>query len=150
MHTCISPRAADGVVFGLGAGAYGLIEVLYKGDTHPSMLVAGGICFLAMERIAHRLPKIPFLGKCLMSGAVVTGVELAFGCVFNLILKMDVWDYSHLPLNLAGQICPLFTLLWSALAVVGLPLSRMAYTYLVSGKLPRRNRNAVLTSNAFQ
>ena len=105
MHACISPRAADGVVFGLGAGAYGLIEVLYKGDTHPTMLVAGGICFLAMQRISLRLPQIPFLGKCLMSGAAVTGVEFAFGCVFNLALKMNVWDYSHLPFNVAGQVC---------------------------------------------
>ena len=78
-----------------------------------------------------------------MSGAAVTGVEFAFGCVFNLVLKMNVWDYSHLPLNIAGQICPLFTLLWSALAVVGLPLSHMVYTYLVHGKLPRRGRTSL-------
>lgn len=150
MHVCIRPRIADGVVFGIGAGAYGLLEVLYKGDTHPSMLVAGGICFLAMERIAHRLPRIPFWGKCLMSGVAVTGVEFVFGCVFNLAFKMNVWDYSHLPLNIAGQICPLFTLLWSGLAVVGLPLSCMLYTYLVNGRLPRRNRSAVLTAHAVK
>ena len=148
MHACISPRAADGVVFGLGAGAYGLIEVLYKGDTHPTMLVAGGICFLAMERIAQRLPQIPFLGKCLMSGAAVTGVEFAFGCVFNLGLKMNVWDYSHLPFNIAGQVCLWFTILWSALAAVGLPLSRMAYSYLVTGKIPRLRPSGRLRAGA--
>ena len=145
MHACISPRAADGVVFGLGAGAYGLIEVLYKGDTHPTMLVAGGICFLAMERIAQRLPQIPFLGKCLRSGAAV---EFAFGCVFNLGLKMNVWDYSHLPFNIAGQVCLWFTILWSALAAVGLPLARMAYSYLVTGKIPRLRPSGRLRAGA--
>ena len=125
------------MVFGLGAGAYGLIEVLYKGDTHPTMLVAGGICFLAMERIRAKAAADPFLGKCLMSGAAVTGVEFAFGCVFNLALKMNVWDYSHLPFNIAGQVCLWFTILWSALAAIGIPLSRMAYNYLVAGKIPR-------------
>ncbi len=135
MKNGVSAGVADSVVFGLGAGAYGLLEVLWKGDTHPSMLAAGGICFLTMERIGRRLPGLPFWGKCLLSGGAVTAVEFVFGCVFNLALNMEVWDYSHLPLNFLGQICLWFTGLWSVLAAAGVPLSRMARSYLMEGKL---------------
>ena len=33
------------VLFGIGALGYGLIEILWRGYTHYSMLTAGGICF---------------------------------------------------------------------------------------------------------
>jgi uncharacterized membrane protein len=53
----------------------------------------------------------------------VTAVEFVFGILFNLILKMNVWDYSNMPLNILGQICPLFTLMWAGIAIAFLPLA---------------------------
>ena len=34
------------VLFSIGAMGYGLIEILWRGYTHWSMLTAGGICFM--------------------------------------------------------------------------------------------------------
>ena len=39
-------------------------------------------------------------------------VEFLSGCVLNLWLCLDVWDYSGLPGNVLGQICPAYGLLW--------------------------------------
>ena len=50
--------------------------------------------------------------KCLIGAGIITGVELVFGLVFNQALGMGVWDYSRVPLNLWGQICLPFTLIW--------------------------------------
>lgn len=47
-----------------------------------------------------------------MGAGIITGVELVFGLVFNRALGMGVWDYSRVPLNLWGQICLPFTLIW--------------------------------------
>ena len=35
----------------------------------------------------------------------------------NLALEWKVWDYSHTPLNLWGQICLPFSLLWFAVCI---------------------------------
>ncbi len=46
--------------------------------------------------------------KCIISGGIITAVEFAFGCIFNLWLGLNVWDYSDVPYNVLGQICPKF------------------------------------------
>ncbi len=53
--------------------------------------------------------------RCLAGSAIITGVELVFGLLFNR--KHNVWDYSDRRGNFRGQICPLFSLLWALLAI---------------------------------
>ena len=50
-----------------GGFLYGLIEVLYRGYTHPSMVLTGGVCFgmmLAVNRYCVRLPLVLRSGLC--------------------------------------------------------------------------------------
>ena len=49
-------------------------------------------------------------------GTVITAAEFAAGLVLNVWLGLGVWDYSGLPGNLLGQICPQFWALWCLLA----------------------------------
>lgn len=107
--------------FVAGAIGYGLLEIVWRGRTHWSMLIAGGICLVIFSVVAEKASARPLVVKAAICAACVTLVELAFGLVFNVALKMNVWDYSAMPLNLLGQICPLFSLLWCALALVLLP-----------------------------
>ena len=53
---------------------------------------------------------------------MITAVEFETGLLVNLTLGWGVWDYSDMPLNLMGQICPAFTLAWLALSVPGTEL----------------------------
>ncbi len=124
----------DTVIFGTGAYAYGMIEVLWRGSTHPTMLFAGGLCFLSISKIAAS--KLNFTSKCLAGGAAVTAVEFIFGCVFNLGLGLKVWDYSNQPLNILGQICPLFFIMWCGLTALGIPLSNFMLKQLKRSKAP--------------
>ena len=117
------------VIFGLGAICYGLIEVVSRGYTHPSMLLAGGICFVSMSFI-DRI-KINFVLKCIISAVVITSVEFIFGYIFNIVLKYDVWDYSAEPFNFLGQICLKFFLIWCFLSAGGILLSRLIKNALV-------------------
>ncbi len=98
--------------FMYGGAAYCTIELVYRGRTHYSMFFAGGIilaAFYCLERIHAGLP---LAVKCLLGAGIITGIELVFGLVFNRALDMGVWDYSHMPFNLWGQICLPFTLIW--------------------------------------
>lgn len=111
--------------FGIGAVGYAAIEVIWRGYTHWTMVIAGGLCFIifsVVEEYFHGR-SLPF--KAAVCALGVTAVELIFGVVFNLIFKMGVWDYSHIPLNFLGQICPLFSLMWAGIAIVFLPLAEV-------------------------
>ena len=111
------------LMFPIGALGYGLIEILWRGFTHPSMLTAGGICFLGFAKIGEKMKKANIFLKAIIGSGFVTFIELIFGVVFNLILKKGVWDYSKLPFNFKGQICLLYSLFWVLLSLVFIPFS---------------------------
>ncbi len=106
------------VIFMSGGFIYGLIEVLYRGHTHPSMFVLGGICLLwvgGFNSFFRRSP--PFWAQILLGGIFITTAEFLCGLTFNVWLHLHVWDYSRLPLNIMGQICPLFFFIWVAISI---------------------------------
>ena len=111
------------VLFAIGAIGYAAIEIIWRGFTHWSMMIAGGLCFVMFSLVADKLKKRHLLLKAAVCAVGVTVIEFIFGVVFNIVLKMNVWDYSNMPLNLFGQICPLFTLLWAVVAIAFLPLA---------------------------
>lgn len=106
------------VVYALGGLLYALLELLWRGWTHWTMALCGGLCFTLMYLIAGL--EMPLHRKWLLSAAAITTVEFFTGCLVNLRLGWQVWDYSGVRLNLLGQICPGFTLLWLGLSVPGI------------------------------
>lgn len=109
------------ILFGLGAFGYGLIEVLWRGYSHPSMMIAGGLSFTVFAKISEKLAGVHLLYKCILGSLTVTAIELIFGSVLNVKMGLGVWDYSNIPLNLGGQICLLFSCMWGLLCVVAIP-----------------------------
>ena len=107
-------------VFIVGGLLYGAAEIIWRGWTHWTMVLCGGLCFTLMYLIG--LSTLPLYKKCILSAAAITTVEFFTGCLVNLTLKWQVWDYSDLPLNLMGQICPQFLLVWLILSVPGLAI----------------------------
>ena len=87
------------------------MEILWRGYTHPTMCFAGGIASCAVYYIAKNINAGIFI-KALYGAFAITSVELLFGVVFNIFLKLDVWDYSGLPFNFMGQICVGYFFIW--------------------------------------
>lgn len=113
------------LLFILGAVGYAAIEVIWRGRTHWSMMIAGGLCFIMFSVVAKALKKRSIFIKAAVCAIGVTAIEFLFGVIFNLWLGMRVWDYSHMPLNILGQICPLFTVIWGGIAFAFLPLAEV-------------------------
>ncbi len=111
------------LMFPIGALGYGLIEILWRGYTHFSMLLAGGICFVTFAKIGEKFKTSSAFAKACLGSAFVTAIELVFGIFFNIILKRNVWDYSKMPFNFKGQICLLYSLFWVLLSLVFIPFS---------------------------
>lgn len=114
------------VFFAIGGVGYALIELLWRGRTHWSMMIAGGICFITFSIIEERLAHIPLFVKAAISATFITALELIFGLIFNITLHMNVWNYDDMPYNFLGQICPTFSLLWCALSLIILPIAKIA------------------------
>ena len=101
------------VIFLAGGFIYGLIEIIYRGNTHPSMFVLGGLCLVwigGFDSFFRVTP--PLWAQLLLGGTFITAAEFLCGLVYNVWLGMKVWDYSRLPMNIMGQICPMFFFIW--------------------------------------
>ena len=70
------------------------------------------------------------------AGAACTAVEYLTSLFYEKVFRVSFWDYSHLPMNLGGRVCPLFSLFWGGLAVVTLWVIHPWVTLLVSAIPP--------------
>ncbi len=107
----------DIMLFVSGGVGYYSLEVAFRGYSHWSMALCGGVCLCLIYHMNRKLAKKKLAVRALGGAFIITAVELVCGCVVNLMLGLDVWDYSHIPLNLFGQICLPFTLLWFLLCI---------------------------------
>ena len=111
-----------GTVFALGALGYAAVELLWRGHTHWTMMLTGGACFTLIYRTERRYSGAPMWKRCFAGAEIITLCELFVGFFVNILLGWAVWDYSNQPLNLFGQICPLYFGLWFLLC---LPASKL-------------------------
>jgi uncharacterized membrane protein len=104
-------------IFVIGESGYSLIELFWRGYTHWTMSITGGLCFLSIYKLNTRMLKASFWKKCLASTSLITGIEFVCGCVINRWLKWDVWNYQAQRLNFMGQICLIYSCLWFLLSI---------------------------------
>ena len=92
------------ILFLFGGTGYALLELLWRGFTHWSMFVLGGVCYLLVGRVAvWCCGRLPLWFCCATNTLLITALEFVTGCLVNLHLGWDVWDYATQPLNLMGQ-----------------------------------------------
>lgn len=113
------------MVFVLGGMAYGLLETLFRGFTHWSMVITGGACVVSLYIMMDWLNRQPLVLAALAGAVMITSYEFAVGCIVNLKMGWNVWDYSAMEGNLLGQICPVFTGVWFILCFLFLGLVRL-------------------------
>ena len=101
-------NAAIFIIFGL---IYGLLEILWRCYTYPSMIIVGGICGLIIGLINEKID-CSVLSQMVIGMVAVTVIEFVSGYILNIKLGLGVWDYSNMKYNFMGQICPQFSLVW--------------------------------------
>ena len=105
----------------IGGAIYVGIEMLWRGHSHPSMFILGGLCFVSIGLINELFPwELGIVWQALIGGTMVTCLEFITGVIVNIWLKLGVWDYSGLPLNILGQVCLPFYFAWGGLSVVAI------------------------------
>ena len=93
-----------------------------------SMALAGGLCLCLIDRVCcSRLKDRDMLSRCTAGAGVITGVEFALGILLNRVLGLRIWDYSEVPLNLLGQVCLPYSLLWLGLSLPAIALCELLH-----------------------
>lgn len=114
----LSKGLKSATIFLIGWCGYYLIELAFRGYSHWTMGLCGGICFLQMYFINCRYQHFPLIFRALICTLFITFVEFIAGCLLNLWLGLEIWDYSELPYNVLGQISLTFSCLWFYLSLV--------------------------------
>lgn len=105
----------------IGGTTYFGIEMLWRGYSHWTMALVGGICFVLIGAINEYIPwDMGFIDQALLGAIIVTAVEFISGLILNVWLGLGIWDYSSLPMNVMGQICLPFFFVWIALSAVAI------------------------------
>ena len=106
-----------------GGLIYNVLEIMFRGWSHWTMFILGGLCFVDLGMINEVLPwEMPLWQQVLIGTGIITTLEFLTGCVVNLWLGWDVWDYSGMPGNVLGQICPQFILMWIPVSLAAILL----------------------------
>ena len=124
------------MIMALGGGAYVLVELLWRGRSHISMFLLGGLCFWIIGRMDRQQP-IPVAGQACLGACVITALELITGLIVNRWLGLQVWDYSGLPGNVMGQICLYYFVLWIPLAAAAVFLEDLVRWILFGTPFPQ-------------
>ena len=124
------------LIVALGGGSYVLVELLWRGRSHVSMFLLGGLCFWLIGRLDRQTP-MPLAVQACLGAMVVTALEFVTGLVVNCWLGLGVWDYSALPLNLLGQVCLYYFVLWIPLSAAAAILEDAARRVLFGTPMPK-------------
>ena len=124
----------------VGGMLYVLIELAWRGWSHWTMFALGGLCFIYLGLINEILSwDTPLWLQILIGTVGITVLEFFTGCVVNLWLGWGIWDYSSMPGNVLGQICPQYMLLWVPVSLAGIILDDWIRYRAFGEQRPRYN-----------
>lgn len=111
----------NAILFCVAGLIYVLCELAFRGFSHWTMFLLAGCVFLPIGALNKRFSwNMPLLLQILIGAIIITLAEFVTGCIVNLWLGWAVWDYSKIPGNVCGQICPQFFGVWivASLAII--------------------------------
>lgn len=128
----------EAILFAAGGVIYAGVEILWRGYTHWTMAMLGGILFVLIGGLNNWLPwEMSLVLQGTVGAVLVTAVELIAGLILNRWMGLGIWDYSNLPWNFMGQICLQFFLAWIALAILAVILDDWLRYWIFDEKRPK-------------
>ena len=121
----------------IGGAIYYCIEIIARGFSHWTMFLVGGICFILVGIINEITPKMPIIRQMFLSAIIITVIEFISGCILNLWLGCNIWDYSDEFGNILGQICVKHSIYWFLLSSIGIVLDDYIRYFLFGEEKPK-------------
>lgn len=100
-------------IWALGGTLYYTFEMFFRGFSHWTMFVLGGICavFCVWQGLVLKWRE-PLWIQIIRCTIFVIAGEFITGIVVNKWLRWQVWDYTDQPFQLFGQICAPFAIIF--------------------------------------
>lgn len=108
------------ILFYIGGAAYMVLEFLWRGRSHGSMFLLGGLCFLLVGGGMGNSRRIPLPLRPVLGAGIITSLELVTGLLVNQDHR--VWDYRNQLFQFQGQICLAYSLLWVPVSFLAMEL----------------------------
>lgn len=110
-------------LFWFGGSTYATVEIIWRSRSHWAMVILGGLLFILIG-LLNQIWSWDFdlVWQVLIGDLIALIGEFVTGCIVNLWLGWNIWDYSNLRFSLYGQICPQFALLWIPLVLLAIIL----------------------------
>ncbi len=130
-------------MFLTGGIIYFYFEIFARGYSHISMFVLGGLCFLLVGEIGTSILKsrcslfIKVLMIMIVGTTIITLLELITGLVVNVLMGLNVWSYENMKYNYLGQICVIYSLLWSLLGLPCVYLYGLIDCYVIGEQIEK-------------
>lgn len=125
-------------LFWFGGSFYITLEVLWRGYSHWTMGLLAGLVFIAIGLLNKVWGwETSLILQVLVGTTIATVGEFITGCIVNLWLGLNVWDYSNLPFQLYGQISLYFTLLWMPIILLAIVLDDLIRWRFFNEEKPR-------------
>jgi len=106
-----------------GGSIYYLIEIGFRGYSHWTMFVLGGLALLFCSFQGELMHwSEPLWLQIFRAVLFLTSLEFATGIICNKWLKIGIWDYTDQPFELWGQICLPFIVMFSGLLMLAILL----------------------------
>ena len=118
----LNNRTKNIIIFLIFGISYYLLEILWRGYSHWTMIIVGGLCGLLIGLINEITPKMNTVLQMLLGSVIVTVIEFVTGYIINIKLDLNIWDYSNLKFNILGQVSLLFSILWFFLSYIVIKL----------------------------
>ena len=109
-----------------GGGVYIIIEILYRGYSHWSMAIAGGVSFFLLHGLFSKFSGMHMILKLVACLIIISSVEFLVGYIVNMRFRWNIWDYSNHRYNLYGQVCLRYSLTWALFAI---PISLISHIW---------------------
>lgn len=128
------------VVWLTGAVMYFFMEILIRGYSHISMFICGGMAFFVIDKLWWSIRKMNYsimlkvIMVMMIGSCVITALEYITGVIVNIKFGLDVWDYSELRFNYRGQICMIYSILWSVLSAGCIVVSEILRKNIIEDK----------------
>lgn len=113
------------VLFFICGALYYNIELLYRGYSHISMFLLAGMCGITLIDPINDIFsfELDFLKQIAISTVLCTIAEGLCGLLVNVLLGLNVWDYSNIPGTFFFGQCNIFFMsAWVFIVAAGILL----------------------------
>lgn len=125
-------------LFWFGGSFYITLEVIWREHSHWTMGLLAGLVFISIGSLNQVWGwETSLILQAIVGTAIATISEFITGCIVNLWLGWNVWDYSNLPGNILGQICPQFIAIWIPIVLLAIILDDVIRFRFFNEERPR-------------